>query len=158
MHSVSHNNIDRRAVEYQTKILDYLDLWQAAVTTRVNNGNKNTDTLRREVDHYNTKLESLNSARQKRKTSPTAQDVEKMERNRQKFEQAKEVYQKAAVEQYVILDEVENRSWRDLHPILTQLLQLDAALIQDNSSKAVLAKYEASLKALRKKWKSSSNN
>ncbi|KAL7565544.1 hypothetical protein ACA910_003821 [Epithemia clementina (nom. ined.)] len=155
MKSVSQTTLDRRAVEFQTKVLDYVDLWQATVTTRVNNGMKNTDTLRREVDHYSTKLESLqktglrkNNKADQPPAPPSAQEMEKMQRNQEKYRQAQEVYQKAALEHYWVLDEVVNRSWRDLHPILDQLLQLDTALVQDSNSKDVLAKYEKTLAAL----------
>ena len=157
LRTVSQTTLDRRAVDSQTKLLDYIDLWQSTVTTRIQNDMQQTNALRREVDHYTTKVDALHQAKirkltkgQQQEFAPGGSGTEKMDRNEQKLQHAQQVYRKAAREHYWMLDEVVNRSWRDLHPILLQLLQLDTALAKDSSSRNVLDKYETALAAIQR--------
>jgi len=122
------NSSQSRADDFQEKGVDYVRQWQDVVTTRCNSEIKRTEAMRRDADHYQTKVESLeqgsNKLREKGKEVPVA-TTEKLERNRDKLEEANKLYQHAAKDLFLLLEEVVERSWRDLHPLFMRLLQLE---------------------------------
>ena len=153
MFTVSQTTLNSRAVEFHAQVLDHVDQWHNAVTTRVNNGTKTTDALRREVDHYGYKLDSLQASvakiQEQGKPIPAA-TTEKVERNQQKLQQANDSYRAAAHEHYWLLDEVVNRSWRELHPVLLHLLEFDLNVNQDNFDNGIVSNYESTIATLQR--------
>jgi len=124
-----------RADDFQQKGLDYMKQWQEVVTTRVNAELKRTDQLRRDADHYEAKVESLEGnakkLREKGKEVPAA-TKEKLDRNQQKLDEAQKLYHHAATDLFLLLDEVVDKSWRDLHPLFLRLVQLELNATSDD--------------------------
>ena len=147
-----------RADDFQKNGLDYMKQWQNVVTTRVNSEMKRTDQLRRDADHYKAKVEALekqvSALREKGKEVPSS-TAEKVQRNHEKLEEANKVYNFAATELYLLMDETVARAWRDLYPLFLKLLQLELE-IGDQDGKVIdgdLKPLEAALKKFGKsKW------
>jgi hypothetical protein len=127
-----------RADDFTKNVIDYVASWEKILTTRVNAEMKATEQLRRDADHYKTKVDALTASmekleRQKNKPVP-ASTKEKWHRNTEKSEEATVKYQESADQLYILLDEVVNRAWRDLLPLLVQVLQWDDLSSSDDEA------------------------
>ncbi|GKY96495.1 hypothetical protein MPSEU_000608900 [Mayamaea pseudoterrestris] len=122
--------------KYQQFVLEYAIEWEKVVTTRINNGLKKAEELRRELDHYQKKTEALrisvNQAMAKGKKVSSEQQ-EKLRRNEEKLMNSKQVYNRVATDLCILMEEVTQRSWRDLHPLLIKVAQFDMTLSSDES-------------------------
>lgn len=136
--------------KYQQFVINYVLEWEKVVTGRVNNGLKVTEDLRRDLDHYQKKVEALRLstnkalANGKQVKSDTA---EKLKRNEEKLIAAKQGYNKAATDLCILMEEVTERSWRDLHPLLLKCAQFDMTIASDESN--ILASLNAVVNTLK---------
>lgn len=122
--------------KYQQFVLDYAIEWEKVVRTRIDNGLKKAEETRRDLDHYQKKVESLrqtNNTNMVKGKSVGASQQEKLQRNEQKFMQAKQNYNKVATDLVILMEEVNERSWRDLHPLLIKASQFDMTLSSDEA-------------------------
>jgi hypothetical protein len=122
--------------KYQQFVLEYVIEWEKVVTTRIDNGLKKSDELRRDLDHYQKKTEairiSVNQAMARGKKVSSDQQ-ERLSRNEEKLINAKQVYNRVATDLCILMEEVTQRSWRDLHPLLIKVSQFDMTLSGDES-------------------------
>ena len=124
------------ANKYKQFVIDYAIEWEKVVRTRVDTGMKTAEDLRRELDHYSKKVEELRNTtnRTMNKGKQIKQETqEKLKRNEEKLVSAKESYNKVAHELCILIEEVTDRAWRDLHPLLVKIAQFDMTLAQDES-------------------------
>jgi hypothetical protein len=136
-----HDTLSAKAKSYATKfkqfVLDYAMEWDKVVRTRVEGGLKKADLLRRELDHYQKKVEALrlstNQAMAKGKTVAPA-TAERLGRNEEKLVSSKQGYNKIATDLCILMEEVTERAWRDLHPLLIKCAQFDMTMSGDESS------------------------
>lgn len=124
------------AEKFKQHVLDYLVEWEKAVRTRIDNGLKKADDMRRDLDHYQKKVESLRiSASQAigkgKQVKPEAQ--EKLKRNEEKLLAAKQNFNQVTSALCILMEEVTERSWRDLHPALVKAAQFDMTLASDEA-------------------------
>ena len=125
------------ADKFSQFVVDYVIEWERIVSARVDRGAKVTDQLRRDLDHYQKKVESLrqsaNQALAKGKmVDPKAQD--KLARNEEKLIKAKQDYDKVALDMCMLLEEYVERSWKDIHPALVKLAQFDSTVANDEAT------------------------
>ena len=130
--------------KYKQFVLDYAVEWENTVTNRVNKGLKTTEDLRRDLNHYQKKVEALrlatNQQLSKGKTvKPDA--AEKLKRNEEKYLAARQIHHKASTDLCILIEEVVERSWRDLHPLLIKCAQFDMTLSGDEAK--ILAEMNA---------------
>ena len=122
--------------KYQQFVLDYAVEWEKVVKERVENGIKKSNESRVELDHYQKKVESLrltvNQAMAKGKPV-SATTKEKLHRNEEKFLASKERYNTIATDLCILIEEVTERQWRDLHPLLIKCAQFDMTLSSDEA-------------------------
>ena len=124
------------ANKYQQFVVDYVVEWEKVVRTRIDAGIKKAETLRRDLDHYQKKVEELRlqtnkvMAKGKQVKSDAA---EKLKRNEEKLLSAKQSYNKVATDLCILMEEVTERSWRDLHPMLIKVAQFEMTLSSDQS-------------------------
>lgn len=122
--------------KYKQFVLDYAIEWEKVVTGRINEGLKTSEKLRRDLNHYQKKVESLrlsvNQAMARGK-SVKSDTQEKLRRNEEKLIASKQSYNKAATDLCILMEEVTERSWRDLHPLLIKCAQFDSTLSNDES-------------------------
>lgn len=136
-----HANVSAKAKTYATKykdfVVNYVLEWETTVTTRINNGIKKVEDQRRELNHYQKKVEALRLANNKimakgKQVKPD--DAEKLKRNEEKFLAAKQTYNKICTALCILMEEVSERFWRDLHPVLVKVAQFDMTMATDESN------------------------
>jgi hypothetical protein len=150
-----HESLHGKAKMYSTKyaqfVIDYAVEWERVVNQRVQGGLKKEGQLRVEVDHYQEKVESMrlaaNSAMVKGKMVDP-KTAEKLSRNEQKLVTSKQSHGKFVHDLCLLIEEITERAWRDLHPLLVKVAQFDVTL-SDDESKA-LAKLNQIVNALKR--------
>lgn len=136
-----HDQLGAKTKSYATKykqfVIDYALEWEKVVNGRIQAGIKKAELLRRDLDHYQKKVESLrlavNQAMAKGK-NVKSDTQEKLRRNEEKYMAAKQSYNIAATDLCILMEEVTERSWRDLHPMLIKVAQFDSTLANDESN------------------------
>lgn len=124
------------AAKYQQFVVDYAVEWEKIVSTRIDAGIKKAEALRIELDHYQKKYEALrltanqNMAKGK---SVASGHQEKLARNEEKLLGSKQIYNKVATDLCILMEEVTERSWRDVHPLLVKVAQFDMTLANDEA-------------------------
>lgn len=122
--------------KYAQFVVDYAVEWEKVVTSRVNKGLKNAEELRVELDHYQRKVESLrqmaNSTMAKGK-QVDQKTAERLTRNEQKLVKVRETHNHFVASLCTLIDEVTDRSWRDLHPLLVKIAQFEVTLSGDEA-------------------------
>jgi len=122
--------------KYKQHVLDYAIEWEKVVRTRVDAGLKKAEEMRRELDHYQKKVEALrlstNQAMAKGK-SVKPETTERLKRNEEKLISAKQNYNRMATDLCILMEEIAERSWRDLHPMLVKAAQFDMTLSGDEA-------------------------
>mmetsp|Transcript_21990 Transcript_21990/g.32479 ORF Transcript_21990/g.32479 Transcript_21990/m.32479 type:complete len:457 (-) Transcript_21990:131-1501(-) len=153
-YSTIHQNLSKKingySDKYQQFVVEYVMEWDKVISTRINSGLRTTDTLRRDLDHYQRKVEELHI--QVNKSLAKGKMVEdktkeKLKRNEEKYAKAKESYNKAARDMCMLLEETVDRGWKDLHPILVKMAQFDMTLAGEESKS--LAEMDAVVTALK---------
>jgi len=135
-----HDDVSAKAKSYAGKyqqfVLEYAVEWEKIIRTRIDNGLKKAEQLRIELDHYQKKTESLrlaaNQAMAKGKPVASSQQ-EKLTRNEEKLIASKQNYNTVATDLCILMEEVTERSWRDLHPLLIKCAQFDMTLANDEA-------------------------
>jgi hypothetical protein len=127
------------ADKYKQFVIDYAQEWYTTITTRVGEGLKKAEMMRVELDHYQSKVESLrqsaNSTMAKGK-QVDGKAAEKLTRNEDKLIKIKEASSKFINDLCLLMEEVTERSWRDLHPLLIKCSQFELQ-VSSNESKAL---------------------
>jgi hypothetical protein len=136
-----HDTLSAKSKSYATKfkqfVLDYAVEWDKVVRTRVESGLKKAEQLRRDLDHYQKKVEAMrlstNQIMAKGKTVPPT-TAERLGRNEEKLISSKQTYNKIATDLCILMEEVTERAWRDLHPLLIKCAQFDMTMSGDEST------------------------
>lgn len=138
------------ADKYKQFVVDYAQEWYKTVTDRVGAGLKKAETMRVELDHYQSKVENLrqsaNSTMAKGKqVDPKA--AEKLTRNEDKLIKTRETTSKFINDLCLLMEEITERSWRDLHPLLVKCAQFETQVSGDESkAQAALSEVVSALK------------
>lgn len=122
--------------KYKQFVVDYAQEWYKVITERVGADLKKAEKIRVELDHYQNKVESLRQsanatmAKGKQVDSKTA---EKLTRNEDKLIKIKEASSKFISDLCLLMEEVTERSWRDLHPMLVKCAQFEGQVSSDEA-------------------------
>lgn len=122
--------------KYQQFVLQYVVEWEKTVTTRVENGLKKVEEQRRELNHYQKKVETLRTSSNKVMASGKSlkgDQAEKLKRNEEKLISAKQAYNKMSSALCILMDEISERYWRDLHPVMIKATQFDMTIAADEA-------------------------
>ena len=98
---------------------------------------KHSDTLLRDLDHYQEKFEwmSLEVNRIKVKGKIVDEKVTtRLQRNEKKLQQARKDYDDFAGNLCLVLEEVTVKGWQNLQPILLKLINFDMTIARDEDS------------------------
>jgi len=133
-----HTKVADKSKSYISKyaqfVVEYTMEWEKAITARITTGLKRAEELRRDLDHYQQKVESLrlaaNQAMAKGK-QVDGKSADRLSRNESKFVKAKQEYDVFATDLCILIEEVTDRSWRDLHPLMIKLAQFDMTMSDD---------------------------
>jgi len=121
---------------YQTHVIDYVEQWIKTVTERVDKGLKKVEVARKDLNHYQKKVEALRLSNNKALANGKqvkSDTAEKLKRNEEKLLDAKQLYNKMSTMLCILMDEVTDRSWRDLHPLLIKIVQFDIFVSGDEA-------------------------
>lgn len=128
----SHGYTDK----YSQFVIQYIVEWDRVITTRVDKGLKQAEILRRDLDHYQKKAETLRaSASQVMSKGKTVDNKaqEKLARNEEKLLAAKSTYDTFATDMCIYLEELTQRSWKDLHPCLVKMAQFEMTISKEEA-------------------------
>jgi len=139
-YALVHTSLNRRSKVYADKykqfVLNYAIEWEKTITTRVEAGLKTAEVFRRNLDHYTNKTESLrlncHMIVAKGKVVDPKQG-EKLRRNEEKLASARNEYEIFASSLHMLVEEVTDRAWKDMHPLLLKVLQFDSTLSADEA-------------------------
>ncbi|KAL3790298.1 hypothetical protein HJC23_002924 [Cyclotella cryptica] len=123
--------------KYPEHILNYAIEWERILTTRIAAHLKQSEKLRVDLDHYQSKVEDLNKDANKtmnKGKNVNDKEIEKLKRNEAKFVQARQDYDKFVNDLCGYMEEVLDRGWRDLHPMLVKMAQFDATYSNDEAN------------------------
>lgn len=127
---------EERVEEFEKTILAYFSKYRETLMTRADADIKKTDQLRRDADHYLSKVEGLRATNKKaeERGKPVTKSMkDKLKRNQHKMEEATIVYNNAALDLFLLLEEVVIRSWRDIEPLLADVVQWDIDTHEDDA-------------------------
>lgn len=123
--------------KYVEHILTYAADWERILSTRVNKHLKHAEKLRVDLDHYQKKVEELNKDANKTMTkgkSVSDKGVDKLKRNEQKLVNARREHEQFVSDLCGFLEEIMERGWKDLHPLLVKMAQFDVTLSGEEAS------------------------
>ena len=116
-------------MEYKNHVLDYVLEWEHVVTTRIDAELKEVKKLASDRQHYEKKVEDLrkktNDIETKGKTVNDA-TKEKLDRNEEKLKESFELHEKAAGRLCVLIEEVTQRGWKDLYPLVKNVMKWES--------------------------------
>lgn len=128
------NKTKMYADKYKQFIVDYAQEWYTTISDRVGADLKKAEKIRLELDHYQSKVESLrqsaNATMAKGKTVDP-KTAEKLTRNEDKLIKIKETSSKFINDLCLLMEEIVERSWRDLHPLLIKVSQFETQVSGD---------------------------
>jgi hypothetical protein len=123
--------------KYPEHILHYAVEWERILTTRISDWLRQSEKLRVDLDHYQNKVEDLNQGvnrAQNKGKNVNDKEIEKLKRNEAKFVQARQDYDKFVNELCGYMEEVLDRGWKDLHPMLVKMAQFDTTFSNDEAA------------------------
>jgi hypothetical protein len=130
--AIGQNN----AMMYQKKIIDYLIGWESTITARVDVDVVEVQKLHKILEHYETKVHGLRkkvATVEKKNKSPNAGLVQKLDRNIEKLEEAWKNHEKTASSLCNLLEEVTQRGWKDLYPVIRASMQFHQDCVRKES-------------------------
>ena len=122
----------KKYLEQHVNLVKYIEDWERILFQRVNALYTEYMKHRKNLYHYIKKVESLKkemtklqkASEEKEKPVPPKK-VEKLERNVVKLAGARETHDNSGESLFLFLDEVVNRSWRDIFPLLQRTVKFE---------------------------------
>jgi hypothetical protein len=119
-------------VDQHENLVKYVEDWERILFQRVHGLYTEYMKQRKNLQHYIKKMEQLKKEMEKLKMLSEEKEkpinpkkVEKLDRNKVKLVGARESHDKSGESLYLYLDEVANRSWRDVYPLLQRTVKFD---------------------------------
>eukprot|EP00581_Thalassiosira_minuscula_P008955 CAMPEP_0183707788 /NCGR_PEP_ID=MMETSP0737-20130205/4254_1 /TAXON_ID=385413 /ORGANISM="Thalassiosira miniscula, Strain CCMP1093" /LENGTH=605 /DNA_ID=CAMNT_0025935517 /DNA_START=149 /DNA_END=1966 /DNA_ORIENTATION=- len=137
IHLQLHKKNKLYADKYTEHVITYAKDWANILDTRVAKHVKQADKLRVDLDHYGKKVDDLNRGMNKTMSKgKSAKDssVDKVKRNEQKLIQARQEYDRFVNDLCGFMEEIMERGWKDLHPLLVKMAQFDGTLAHEEAS------------------------
>lgn len=130
---------DRHSKHYAESVLDYVTEWEQVVSARVDSELAVCKKLQTSRRHYTQKVETLRNKVNDMEEKCTANNnsntsavknlqamQEKLERNEEKLNDAWESHETAASRLCVLIEEVTQKGWIDLYPLLQSFMQWES--------------------------------
>mmetsp|Transcript_10635 Transcript_10635/g.15563 ORF Transcript_10635/g.15563 Transcript_10635/m.15563 type:complete len:466 (+) Transcript_10635:193-1590(+) len=134
----AHSSMNKRSKlytdKYQQFVINYVENWEQVISSRVTTGLKQAETLRLDLEHYSRKVESMRAnatAMMSKGKIVGAKAADTLKRNEQKWINAQASHEAFKSSMLMLLDEVTERAWKDLHPLLLKMLQFDTTYSAD---------------------------
>ena len=123
--------------KYNEHILTYAIEWERILSTRIKGHLAQSEKLRLDLDHYGRKVEDLSRTINKtmaKGKNIDDKEVDKLKRNEQKLVQARIEYDRFINDLCGFMEEVMERGWKDLHPLLVKMAQFDTTLSNEEAT------------------------
>eukprot|EP00578_Thalassiosira_sp_NH16_P029035 CAMPEP_0181097866 /NCGR_PEP_ID=MMETSP1071-20121207/11801_1 /TAXON_ID=35127 /ORGANISM="Thalassiosira sp., Strain NH16" /LENGTH=591 /DNA_ID=CAMNT_0023180383 /DNA_START=198 /DNA_END=1973 /DNA_ORIENTATION=- len=137
IHLQLHKKHKMYATKHKEHILDYATEWERILSTRIVGHLKQSEKLRVDLDHYGKKVEDMHKTMNKTMSKGKSVDdkgVDRLKRNEQKLVQARQEYDRFVNDLCGFMEEVMDRGWKDLHPLLVKMAQFDSTLSNEEAS------------------------
>ena len=126
---------------FHDSVLHYVVEWEQTLVDRIDASLEKAEKLRLEVDHYQEKMKSLTSSPHDWSSillgKPTDQmkatEQERIQRNKIKYQDARNTYAQYAKDLRLLIEEVTDRGWHDLFTVLMKLSLFDSSLASDEN-------------------------
>jgi hypothetical protein len=115
---------------YQSTVIDYAIEWERIVTTRADFDLAETGKLHSKLNHYQNKVDSLRKSANAKETQGKASPARlttKLERNEGKLNEAWKQHERSASKLCNLLEQVTERGWKDLYPLVLAMLDWEKA-------------------------------
>lgn len=128
--------------KFQREVVEYVGEWEKTVSSRVGAELKHLQGLNQSYERYRLKVDglhnSLENAKKKARTRPQtiSQLEEKLVWNESKLRNAKREYRRNLIAVTLLTEEVTDRAWKELVPLLLRLMDLDVKSSQTASEMA----------------------
>jgi len=133
-HDDAANRMAAYADKYEEYIVNYAIEWERKVQDTVLPGIEEAEKLRRNVDHYEHKVRTIRHKQASAKGRTIDHKVtEKLERNEEKYHIVQEKYTHFVADMCILLEELTDKAWKDLHPLLMKLVQFDKTTSNDRA-------------------------
>ena len=109
---------------YENEIVKYVSEWETTTTTRVATELKHIQNLYRTMERYRQTVNNLKVAEQKKKKVKPS-DLEKISWNESKLRTAVKEYRRNLIAVTLLTEEVTERGWKDMVPLMTRMIDLD---------------------------------
>lgn len=109
---------------YEREIVSYVTEWEKTVSTRVATELKHIANLHNKWTKYHQKVEQLKASAQKKK-HPSSDLEDKITWNESKLRTAKKEYRRNLIAVTLLTEEVTDRGWKDLIPLMIRLIDYD---------------------------------
>ncbi len=135
-HALQANFVEQleNLVQCQEEMLEYVKHWDQAVTSRVCAELRYVKKLQSNWLSYEMKVESLKASVAKKQTKNKPVDLSKVARNETKLRRTRKEYNNNVIRQTVLIEEITLRGWKDLIPLLMNLLEYDAEVAKQTTS------------------------
>lgn len=135
LHKALATKTDEAATKFATDVIDQVTDWEKTIASHILDHQTQSEKLRRELDHYERKVEGLhaNVAEMEAKEKMVSSSLfEKKERNDEKFARAKTEYETYTHELCEYMEEVTERAWKDIIPVIIALTkwETETAFVQ----------------------------
>ncbi len=118
-------------IKKHSKLVEYAEDWEKTVTARVQSMHVEYQKLRKGLNHYIGKVDTLEAEKKKteeRQREMAPKRLEKLERNRMKLMGTRKSHDVAGIDLIILIDEIVNRSWRDAYPLLQKSVAFETDL------------------------------
>jgi hypothetical protein len=132
VHTDCSREMATHLAEFQDEMINYVTDWESTVTTRIATELRHVDKLFKEFVRYHNKLEALKASAEKKKAVKDA-DLARITRNESKLRTAKKEYRRNLVSVTLLTEEVTERGWKDLVPLMIKMIDYDV----ESSNKTV---------------------
>jgi hypothetical protein len=118
----------RHAKAFESDVVKYAEDWLDTISSRVKFKVGQYKALSDSLRHYVTKVERLKA----RHNPGVPEKVAKLERNETKLRGTREAHDTMGVNLYMLLEEVTERAWKDLLPLMMKSMELDLAQAKED--------------------------
>eukprot|EP00584_Thalassiosira_punctigera_P001487 CAMPEP_0172534060 /NCGR_PEP_ID=MMETSP1067-20121228/6561_1 /TAXON_ID=265564 ORGANISM="Thalassiosira punctigera, Strain Tpunct2005C2" /NCGR_SAMPLE_ID=MMETSP1067 /ASSEMBLY_ACC=CAM_ASM_000444 /LENGTH=612 /DNA_ID=CAMNT_0013318799 /DNA_START=141 /DNA_END=1979 /DNA_ORIENTATION=+ len=136
IHLQLHKKQKMYSDKYAEHIITYAKEWESILSTRIKKHLAQAEKLRVDLDHYGKKVEDLNKSMNKTMSKGKSlgdASVDKVKRNEQKLVQARQEYDRFVNDLCGFIEEIIDRGWKDLHPLLVKMAQFDSTLANEEA-------------------------
>ena len=136
VHNVLASRHEMYTERYLQFVVEYAAEWERAVVTKITASLKKAEKLRVDLDHYQSKLDGMqhsmrNAVDRGKAVDPNQQ--ERIRRNADKLQRARDEYESFVSALCVLLEEVTGSCWKDLQPLLTKIIQFEHTINADEA-------------------------